>query len=130
MAITDFMLAGGIFAAMGTAILIVGILIYVYFALALMTMAKRLKTPNAWLAWIPIANFYLITQMAKQDGLWTLAILLSLIPMVGPILLLVVTIWFMWIIVERIKFPGWTSLLLIIPVVNIIMWGVWAWYKK
>ena len=33
---------------------------YVYVALALQTIATKTATPNGWLAWIPIANAFLM----------------------------------------------------------------------
>ena len=46
----------------------IAIILYVIKALALMRIAKRTKTKNSWLAWIPIADFYLLTQTARQSG--------------------------------------------------------------
>lgn len=132
MALEDMLLGGGLAAAAISVViisLIIFVALYVYGALALMAIAKKTKTKNAWLAWIPIANFYLVTQMAKMNGLWTLILLAALIPF-GNLVALGVTIWFFWIIAERIKYPGWTSLLLLIPVVNLVILGLWAWKKK
>lgn len=39
--------------------------LYVYFSLTMMIVAKRLKTKRPWLAWIPVANIFLLTSMAK-----------------------------------------------------------------
>ena len=40
---------------------------YIYAALALCATARRLGIKDAWLAWIPIGNLYLLSQMAKMD---------------------------------------------------------------
>ena len=64
----DYMTVGGMMAALaGMALIgtIIGLLIYCYTAFALMTIAKKTKTANPWLAWIPVANLYLVTQIAK-----------------------------------------------------------------
>ena len=121
---------GGFLATLGIAFFVIIAALYVYSALALMYIAKRAKTPNSWLAWIPISNFYLITQTAKKSGLWTLILLAGFISFVGSIAIIAVTIWLFWLTVERIKFPGWTSLLILVPVVNLVMLGVWAWAKR
>ena len=42
------------------------IAVYVYTSWALMRIAKRAKTEPAWLAWIPIANNYLLAKIAKM----------------------------------------------------------------
>ena len=121
---------GGALAALGAAAILAVLLIYVYVAIALMVIAQKTKTKNPWLAWIPIANFYLLTQIAKVSGIWTFALLLAFIPMVGGLILWIATIWLFWRVCERMKFPGWVSLLMIIPVLNLIVLGIIAWYKK
>ena len=119
--------AFGFFIFLG--FLVLFLVLYIYCALALMGIAKKTRTPNSWLAWIPIANFYLITQMAKVSGLWTLFLLASFIPIAGGLALFACTIWLFWRIAERIDMPGWTSLLLIIPIVNLVVLGIYAWKK-
>src|SRR3989338_669868 len=105
-------------------IVLIIIAVYVYTSLALMTIAKKTKTENAWLAWIPLVNLYLMVQIAKVPTWTILAILLLIIPMIGTILFLAVYIWWWWKIAEARKKPGWISLLLIIPLVNLIVMGV------
>ena len=87
--ITDPQALFGIFVALFAAFFLIMLILvlatYIYTSLAIMAIAKRTKTENAWLAWIPIANFYLITQIAKQNGLWTLALLAGFIPFIGPV---------------------------------------------
>ena len=121
-----------ILAAMGAmfvVVLIIGLAIYIYSALALMFIAKKTKTKNSWLAFIPIANFYLMTQMAGKPAWWTLAILLSFIPFVGGLAVTAVSIYLFWMIAEKINKPGWWSLLLLIPIVNFVILGIMAWGK-
>ncbi len=119
--------------ALGAALLflffIMALAVYVYVALALMALAKKTHTKNPWLAWIPIANFYLVTQIAKVDGWWTLAILAPVIPFVGGLFLIGTVVWMFWRIAEKRKFPGWISLLMLIPIVNLIVLGILAWNK-
>jgi hypothetical protein len=125
---------GSIATIVGTLLvvwIIVAVAIYVYFALALMTVAKKLKHKDiAWLAWIPIANFFLFPILAKKHWAWGFILLVPLVNMVFSI------IW-TWNIYEQRKYPGWLSLipvLSIIPVVgfvagigNLIVWGLVAW---
>jgi hypothetical protein len=40
--------------------------IYIYMSMALMTIATKTNTPNGWLAWIPIANIFLMLQIARK----------------------------------------------------------------
>jgi len=119
----------GLFAAFYLIFLVVVLALYIYTSIALMTIANKTRTRNAWLAWIPIANFYLVTQIAGVSGLWTLALLAALVPFVGPLLLAGVGIWLFWRVAEKRRFPGWISLLLLIPVVNLVILGILAWGK-
>ena len=59
-------------------VLVLWLATYLYYAIALMTIARKLGTPNAWLAFIPLANIYLMWRMSTTP-LWTLIIALSLI---------------------------------------------------
>ncbi|HKZ33783.1 MAG TPA: hypothetical protein VJ142_00900 [Candidatus Nanoarchaeia archaeon] len=108
--------------------LLIIVILYVYVALALMRIAKKTGTKNEWFAFIPIANFYLLTQMAKKSGHWTWALLLGFLPF-GGLFVAAVGIWLFWLVAERIKFPGWISLLLIVPFVNLVVLGILAWKK-
>jgi hypothetical protein len=40
--------------------LIIYLAIYVYIAYSIMVIANKTNTENSWLAWIPIANLYLL----------------------------------------------------------------------
>jgi len=116
-------------AKMGLAISLLGLALYIYFAVALMTIAKKTKTPNGWLAFIPIANVYLMTQIAGLPAWYTLAILLPIIPIVGPIAMMVAMVYFWWKIAEAIKKPGWWGLLILVPIANLVIVGIMAWGK-
>ena len=54
--------------------LIFGLVIYVYLAAVLMTIANKTTTPYSWLAWIPVGNFFLIFMIARLK-LWYLLII-------------------------------------------------------
>jgi hypothetical protein len=116
-----------LFLGLGAIAIFIFLAVYIYTAIAVMTIAKKTKTKDGWLAFIPIANIYLLTQMAGQNGLLTLIILADLV--LGGLATTVLTIWMFWLIAEKIKYPGWMSLLLLIPIVNLIILGVFAWRK-
>jgi len=103
--------------------IIFGLAIYVYFALALMAIAKRTNMEKPWFAWIPGLNLYLMTQIAELPWWW---LLLCLIPFVGGI----ISIYICWKIAEKLGRPGWWALLLLIPIVNLIIMGKLAWGKE
>jgi len=95
------------------------IAMYIWLAVCLQIIAKKTDTPNGWLAWIPIANIYLLCKVAGRSGWWTLAFFV-------PLLNIVIAIMWWWSIAEKRNKPGWLAILLIIPVVNLIVLGVLA----
>jgi len=124
-------------AAMGVVAAIVVIVIilalYVYLALAWSTIARKLKYSKPWLAWIPIANLFLLPILAKKDWTWGF---IFLVPIVNMVFMIIWT----WNIYEQRKYPGWLSLaplLGIIPVVNalagiaqLVIIGLVAWADR
>jgi len=117
--------------------LIMLVAVYVYTALALMTIAKKLKYDKPWLAWIPIANMALVLQLGGFHWAWGF---LVLIPILGWIPLMVLCIISMWRIYEKRKYPGWLALVPLIgfvPVVgnlagiaHLVIIGLVAWLDR
>jgi hypothetical protein len=93
---------------------------YIYFALVLMTIAKKLNVKNAWFAWIPILNVILMFQCA---GLNPWLVLLLLVPVAN----IVVTVFAYMKIAERRGFEAWLGILIILPLANLIVPGYLAW---
>lgn len=94
--------------------------IYVYTALAVMTIAQKTNTENGWLAWIPIANIVLMCNIAGKPVWW---ILLCLIPVVNIVIFIL-----LWMaIAEARNKPSWWGVLLIVPLVGLIVPGYLAW---
>lgn len=117
--------------------IILWIIIYAYSALTVMFTAKKLKTEPAWLAWIPIANLVLLSKMAKKH--WWPVLLLAgfIIPFVNFVAaILFIVYMFIWFykITEQRGYPGWISILIIIPILGniwgLVLWGMLAWSKK
>ncbi|MBW3015850.1 hypothetical protein KY330_05500 [Candidatus Woesearchaeota archaeon] len=140
MAMEDLLAIGGlgaVLAGFGIAMIVIALAIYLYFAFALMYIAKKTKTPNAWLAFIPIANVYLMTQMAGLPALWTLIVLGVFIPWIGSFVLLGGITYFFWLIAEKIGKPGWWGLVVglapLVPIVggivSAVFLGIMAWGK-
>lgn len=133
------MFAGGIIAflmAFLVIFLVIMIIIYVFMGLALMAVAKRTNTENAWLAWVPIGNIVLMAKIAKMHWWPVLLLIGALIPYIGilfSLAFMVFSIIWQWKICEARNKPGWWALLLVIPLVNIVwmfvMWGILAWGK-
>jgi len=127
---------GAFAGAMMIVVVIILVAAYVYFALVLSTIAKKLKYDKGWLAWIPIVQFVLFPILAKgKQKEWPWVFIL-LVPIVGMVF---AYIW-SWKIFEKRKYPGWLcliSLLGFIPFVgplagiaNVIIWGLVAWVDR
>src|SRR6266436_1574436 len=100
----------GPFAALTGLVLILSIgfivAFWVYFALALQTIADKTNTANSWLAWIPIANLFLMLNVAKKPMWW---FILFLIPLVSLVMLVIA-----WMsIAEARGKPNWWGILMI-----------------
>jgi Family of unknown function (DUF5684) len=96
------------------------LVLYVYHALALQTIATKTNTENPWFAWIPILNIILMLNIAKKPIWW---IILCLIPLVNIAILIVV-----WMgIAEARSKPNWWGILVIVPGANLIVPGYLAW---
>lgn len=121
----------GLFASIIITLLAFIIAIYIYSALAWMTIAKKSRYKKAWLAWIPIADISMKLQMGGFHWAW---VFLILIPIFGWIALLVLVIIATWRIFEKLKYPGWLALAPIIPyagpMLYLISIGIVAWYKE
>ena len=118
-------LAGGVLA-FG---LLMVLALYIYTSVCLMVIAQKTNTNNAWLAWIPIANIFLMTSVAKQHWGLALAILvIGFIPLLNIVSVgLLVYVW--WLISERRGKHGALSLLLLLPIVNLVYMGYLAFSK-
>src|SRR6266508_583642 len=66
------MLAGVVFFVA----MIMLVVMYVYMAVCLQTIAKKTNTENPWLAWIPIANIILMLNIAHKPLWWFLLMLI------------------------------------------------------
>jgi hypothetical protein len=98
----------------------IGLAMYVYIALAVKTIAEKTNTENPWLAWIPIANFVLLLNIAKKPIWW---IVLLLIPLVN--IIIIVMIWMA--VAEARSKPSWWGILMLVPGVSFIVPGYLAW---
>jgi hypothetical protein len=110
----------GVAAGMMIIYFILMVVFYVYMALALQTIAKKTNTENAWFAWIPILNVFLMLMIAKKPLWW---FILLLIPFVNIVISIIV-----WMAMAEARGkPSWIGILMLIPVLNIIIPGYLAW---
>lgn len=127
------------FALLGTFLiflLLVFVGLYVYFAWAFMTIARKLKYKKAWLAWIPLAQFALFPILAKKkESAWPWVFIL-LVPFANFVFMIIWT----WKIYEYRKYPGALALISLasfIPflgffagIANLVVWGLVAWHDR
>lgn len=96
---------------------------YAYLAVCLMKIAQKTNTPNGWLAWIPIANIFLMLQIAGRSMWW---IILFFIPIVSLVISIII-----WMdICEKTGKERWLGILMIVPLANIILPGYLAFSKS
>ncbi|MBP5204267.1 hypothetical protein J6Z48_01345 [bacterium] len=119
-------LTGGFIIALVVS-LICGLFTYIYTAITLSKIAKRLDEPNGWFAWIPFLNCVLALRLGELSP-WL--ILLVLIPGIGSIAFLVVMVIATMNTCGRRGYDRALGLLYLVPVANLILYGVLAWGGK
>ena len=103
----------GLLAGLIVLIIILSIAFYVYYALVWMTIARKLKYKHPWLAWIPVAQLFLIPILAKKKWPWGFMFLV-------PIANVVFAIIWTWNIFEQRKYPGWLALVPLLGFIPIV----------
>jgi hypothetical protein len=87
---------------------------YVLSSLPLFTMGKKVGSPNAWFAFVPILNIVLMLEIAGKDLWW---LILFFIPCVNVVVMAVV-----WMgIAEAMEKPSWLGLLIFVPGVSFLL---------
>jgi hypothetical protein len=134
----DFLGSSVVLAGVTAIIILIGI--YVYFAFAWRTIAKRMRHKKPWLAFIPFANIALFLQLGGIHWAWTflaLGIFLAATTL-GTAMILILTIFIIiahWKVYQKLNYPGWLSLSIIlclfsgiigIPIYAVIT-GIIAW---
>lgn len=75
--------------------LVIGLICYIFNSLGLYTMAKNRNIDNPWLAWIPLANRYLMGELINDDvsiSSWHIPYAKLFLPLMGLALTAVMTI--------------------------------------
>jgi hypothetical protein len=68
-------------------------------------------------------------RIAKLPWWLIFFLILSIIPGIGTIIFGFILIYIWWKIAERLGKPGWWSLLLMVPIANIVIIAIMAWGK-
>ena len=92
---------------------------YVFFAVCLQIIANKTNTERGWLAWIPIANVYLMCKVAEKPWWW---LLLCFIPIANVVFMVI-----LWMnIAEARDKKRWLGILMIVPIANYVVPGYLA----
>jgi hypothetical protein len=87
---------------------------YAFMAITLQMIAGKTGTSDAWMAWVPVLNVYLMCKIAGKPGWW---VLLFFIPFVNVVATVMV-----WMgIAEARQKPAWLGVLMLVPIANIVI---------
>jgi hypothetical protein len=109
-------------------LIILFIAIYIYSSWALMTIAKKAKAKNPWLAWVPIGNLVLTADIAGMHWwpillfipyivLMMISVFLPVLAIPAGVFVMVVSIYtiiWQWKMFEAVERPGWWALVSLI----------------
>ena len=114
--------------------LVIVFALYVYLSFAYYAIAKKARLSSPGLAWIPFVGPSIIAYQTSEMHWWPWLLLIGfMIPFVGSVVGIVFTVFtvvWRWKMFESIGRPGWWSILMLIPIVNLILLGIAAWSKK
>ena len=94
---------------------IFGLVGYVFTSFCLMKIADKLEIPNSWLAWIPIAQIWVMVRAAGKPGWW---LILFFIPLVNFVIGLIV----FFSIPTSLNKSSLYGLLLFVPILGVFLY--------
>ena len=94
---------------------IFGLVVYVFTSFCLMKIADKLEIPNSWLAWIPIAQIWVMVRAAGKPGWW---LILFFIPLVNFVIGLIV----FFSIPTSLNKSSLYGLLLLVPILGVFLY--------
>jgi len=108
-------------------------LAYAYSALTLQLVAKKTGTANAWLAWVPVGNIFLMCMVAHRPLWWALLLLILPFTIIGILPAIIMAVVVLMDIAAACGKPKWLAFLTVIPFINsigwIFFWGYLAFSK-
>jgi hypothetical protein len=107
----------------GLMICLILVVIWVYTSFCFQRIAQKSKTDMDWLAWVPIANTYLMCKMTRTSGWW---VLLICVPYIGMIFLLIL----LSRVPKCLGIKGASRFLILVPFFNFIYLGYLAFRKE
>ena len=101
----------------GALVFIFTLFSYLFGSYCLYTIYEKLGEQNAWFAWVPILNNWIMYKAGDQSPWWIVGLFIPLVNFVALIFLLMAFIK----IVEKLGKSPWLILLMIIPLVNFVV---------
>jgi hypothetical protein len=97
---------------------VLNVIVYLYIAYCIRELARKQALPRPWLAWIPLANIYLLCRIVGKGVGWTI---LLLIPILDVIFIVLVALK----LARRCHRNRWYGLLLLVPIVDlVVLWDL------
>ncbi|NES99406.1 MAG: hypothetical protein F6K62_09260 [Sphaerospermopsis sp. SIO1G2] len=90
---------------------------YVFASYCFYTIYEKLGETNAWFAWIPILNSWIMYKAGDQSPWWTIGLFIPLVNIVAMIFLIMAFVK----IVQKLGKNPWLILLLIVPLLNFVI---------
>ncbi len=99
---------------------------YAYSAFCLQLIAQKASQGPLWLAWVPVANLFLMCKIAGLKYQWLLILLASFIPFSGPVAIAVFFVFLCYKIALSLNKPAWLGILMLVPLANFVVMGYLA----
>ncbi|MEW6555503.1 MAG: DUF5684 domain-containing protein [Actinomycetota bacterium] len=115
----EYEVSGGSAAAIIIVSILVGIAFYILSAWLLYRIGKKLGYENSWYAWVPILNYWMMTELAGKDTTWFIIMVVFMF-CCGLVTFVMMVMLFMEI-AERCGKERWWGILIIIPIVNFVI---------
>jgi hypothetical protein len=118
---TALLFGAGLFGGFALMMLVLAVATYVLAAFCLQTIANKTGTAHGWYAWIPVMNLILLCDIAGKPRWWVLLFLLSVIPIIGALAVLVISVILMMAVCEKRGKAKWLGILAVLPLVNLFV---------
>lgn len=102
--------------------LIFGLAAYLFGSYCFYNIYQKLGESNAWFAWVPILNNWIMYKAGDQSPWWIIGLFIPLVNFVALVFLLIAFIN----IVKKLGKNPWLILLMIIPLVNFVILYMFA----
>ncbi len=96
---------------------IIGIATYLFCSYCFYNIYQKLGEPNAWFAWVPILNNWIMYKAGEQSPWWIIALLIPLVNIVALVFLIIAFVN----IAKKLGKNPWLILLMIVPLINFVV---------